>query len=150
MDATVVTALAAITGAAIGAFTSLVTSWLTQRAQLRARRLEQNQLRRQDLYKEFIKDAAKLYIHALQSDKADVCALMELYADVSRMRTLSSANVVDRADQIVKKIINTYLEPNKTFPELREMADSGLIDPLRDFSDACRVESERLHFGPPV
>src|SRR5262249_14185180 len=109
-----------------------------------------NQLRRQDIYKEFIKRAAKLYIDALQSDKADVSALMALYAEVSIMRILSSASVVDRADQIVKKIINTYLEPNKTFPELREMAGSGLIDPLRDFSEACRAESDRLHFGPPV
>ena len=33
------------------------------------------------------------------------------------MRVLSSASVVDRADEILKKIINTYLEPNKAFPE---------------------------------
>jgi len=150
MDSSVITALAALTGAAIGGFTSVVASWLTQHAQAKAQRLAQNQLRRQDIYEKFIKNAAKLYIHALQNDKAEVSDLMELYADLSRMRTLSSANVVDRADQIVKKIINAYLEPNKTFPELREMANSGLIDPLRDFSEACRAESERLHFGPPA
>jgi hypothetical protein len=150
MDASVVTALAALTGAAVGGFTSFVASWLTQRAQIKAQRLAQNQLRRQDIYKEFITDASKLYIHALQSDQADVFALMGLYAEVSRMRTMSSASVVDSADQIVKKIINTYLEPNKSFPELREMADSGLIDPLRDFSEACRAESERLDFAPPA
>jgi hypothetical protein len=97
-----------------------------------------------------IRDAAKLYISALQSDKADVSALMGLYAEVSSMRVLSSASVVDRADEIVKEIINAYLEPNKTFPELREMANSGLIDPIRNFSEACRAESERLHFGPPA
>jgi len=150
MDSSVITALAALTGAAIGGFTSVVASWLTQHAQAKAQRLAQNQLRRQDIYEKFIKNAAKLYIHALQNDKAEVSDLMDLYADLSRMRTLSSANVVDRADQIVKKIINAYLEPNKTFPELREMANSGLIDPLRDFSEACRAESERLHFGPPA
>ena len=65
------------------------------------------------------------------------------------MRVLSSARVVDSADQIVKKIINAYLEPNKTFPELRQMANSGLIDPLRNFSEVCRAESESLDFGPP-
>ena len=75
--------------------------------------------------------------------------LMGLYADVSRMRVLSSARVIQCADQIVKKIIDTYLEPNKTFPELREMAASGLIDPLREFSEAARAESERLNLGPP-
>jgi len=150
MDSSVIAALAALTGAALGGFTSVVASWLTQHAQAKAQRLAQNQLRRQDIYEKFIKNAAKLYIHALQNDKGEVSDLMELYADLSRMRTLSSANVVDRADQIVKNIINAYLEPNKTFPELREMANSGLIDPLRDFSEACRAESERLHFGPPA
>jgi hypothetical protein len=149
MNASVVTAVAALTGAAIGGFTSVFASWLTQHAQAKAQRLAQAQLRRQEIYKEFIKDAARLYIYALQSDKADVSALMALYAEVSRMRVLSSASVVDRADEIVIKIINAYFEPNKTFPELREMANSGMIDPLRNFSEACRAESERLHFGPP-
>jgi hypothetical protein len=86
--------------------------------------------------------------HALQNDKPDVSALMGLYADLSRMRVLSSARVIDSADQIVKKIINAYPEPNKTFSELRQMADSGLIDPLRNFSEACRAESESLHYRP--
>ena len=149
MDASIVTAVAGLTGAAIGGFTSVLASWLTQHAQAKAQRLEQDQLRRQEIYKEFIKDAAKLYIDALQSDKADVSALMGLYAEVSRMRVLSSASVIDRADEILKKITNVYLEPNKAFPELSEMAKSGLIDPLRSFSEACRAESERLHFGPP-
>ena len=62
------------------------------------------------------------------------------------MRILSSARVVERADEIVKMIVNAYLEPNKTFPELREMANSGLIDPLRNFSEACRAEAEHLNF----
>ena len=81
-----------------------------------------------------------MYLHALQNDHADVGALMGLYAELSRMRILSSAAVVDSADQILKKIVNTYLEPNKTFPELQKMTDSGLIDPLRNFSEACREE----------
>lgn len=58
------------------------------------------------------------------------------------MRILSSAEVVDSADQILKRIVDTYLEPNKTFPELRAMVNSGVIDPLRNFSEACREESE--------
>ena len=64
------------------------------------------------------------------------------------MRVLSSEIVVTSAEQIVKKITNTYLESNKSFPELREMAETGLLDPLRNFSEACRAESERLSFGP--
>ncbi len=74
---------------------------------------------------------------------------MALYAQISRMRVLSSTSVVECADQIAKKIVATYHEPKKTFPELRKMATSGLIDPLREFSEATRAESERLNLGPP-
>jgi hypothetical protein len=145
----VVTALAALAGAAIGGLTSVLASWLSQRAQARMAQLAHYQLRRQELYKEFIEQASTLYIHALQNDKPDVSGLMALYAEISRMRVLSSARVIDSADQIVKRIVNAYLEPNKTFPELREMTNSGLIDPLRNFSEACRAEAERLRYGPP-
>jgi hypothetical protein len=149
MDTSVVTALAALAGATIGGLTSVVASWLSQRAQARMTQLAHYQLRRQELYKEFIEQASKLYIHALQNDKPDVSGLMGLYAEISRMRVLSSARVIDSADQLVKKIINAYLEPNTPVPELQKMADSGLIDPLRNFSEACRAESESLHYGPP-
>jgi hypothetical protein len=149
MNASVVSALAALAGAAIGGLTTLVASWLQRRAQTRGERLAHYQLRRQELYKEFIEQAATLYIDALQSDKPDISGLVRLYAEISRMRVLSSEIVVTSAEQIVKKITNTYLESNKSFPELREMAETGLLDPLRNFSEACRAESERLGFGPP-
>jgi hypothetical protein len=140
MNTSVVTALAALAGAAIGSVSSVIASWLTQYAQARTQGRAENQLRRQELYKQFIEESSKLYLQALQNDAADVGALMHLYAELSRMRILSSTAVVDSADQLLKKIVNTYLEPNKTFPELQKMADSGLIDPLRNFSEACRQE----------
>ena len=40
--------------------------------------------------------------------------------------------------------------PGWIFPELREVADSGLIDPLRNFSEACRAESQSLHYNRPT
>ena len=76
-------------------------------------------------------------------------ALFRPCCKTDAMRILSSPTVVNSADQIVKTVIRAYLEPNKTFPELREMADSELIDPLRNFSEACRAECESLHYEPP-
>jgi hypothetical protein len=140
MESSVITALAALIGAAIGALASVITSWLTQRAQARAQQLAQSRVRREELYKEFVEKSSDLYLHALQNREANLSALMELYAELSRMRVLSSEAVVDSADKILKKIIDTYLEPNKTFPELREMVNSGMIDPLREFSERCREE----------
>jgi len=104
MDTSVITAFAALTGAAMGGLIPGTATWLIQRAQAREQRLAYYQLRRQEVYKEFIMQASKLYIHALQNDEPDVSGLMALYAQVSRMRVLSSTTVVDSADQIVKTI----------------------------------------------
>jgi hypothetical protein len=144
MNASIITALAALAGAAIGGLTSVLASWLTQHAQARAQWIAQDKLRRQELYKEFIEAASKCYVDALQHDKADIPALVELYVRVGRMRILSSPNVVESAELVARKIIDTYLAPNKTFLELREMVNSGTIDLLRDFSEACHAEFESL------
>ena len=47
---------------------------MTQRTVARAQWLAQDKVRRQELYKEFIEDASKCYIDALQQDKADIPA----------------------------------------------------------------------------
>src|SRR5215471_3205529 len=86
MDASLITALAALVGAAIGGFTSLAASWLTQRTQVHAQWTSQQILRRQDLYKEFIEQASKCYVHALQQHEPDIAGLVELYARLNRMR----------------------------------------------------------------
>ena len=144
MDASAITALAALTGAAVGGLTSGFVSWLIQKTQMRTQWLAQEKLLRQELYKEFIEEASKCYIDALQHDKPDVPALVGLYAKIARMRVLSSQTVLEHAEQIERTILGTYLEPDKTFPELREMANSGSLDLLRSFSEACRAEFESL------
>src|SRR5208283_2088613 len=56
------------------------------------------------------------------------------------MHVLSSVSVIERAEQIVRMIVDTYLGPNRSFPELRAMVSSRSLDPLREFSEACRTE----------
>ena len=112
--------------------------------QVRAQWLAQDRLRRQDLYKEFIEEASKCNIDALQHDKGDIPALVTLYTKIERMRVLSTPNVVAAAEQIGHKILDTYLQPDRTFLELREMVQSNSIDILHDFSEACRQEFESL------
>jgi hypothetical protein len=63
------------------------------------------------------------------------------------MRVLSSPRVLASAEQIGQKIINVYLEPNKTFFELREMVNKNAIDILNNFGEACRAEFRSLHLG---
>jgi hypothetical protein len=140
MNPSIISALAALAGAATGGLTSVFASWLSQRTQA----LTQNKLQRQELYKEFIEAASKCYIDALQHDKGDVPALVMLYTKIGRMRVLSSPKVIDSAEQVGRKILDTYLEPDKTFLELRAMVVSGSIDILRGFTEVCREEFESL------
>jgi hypothetical protein len=144
VDASIITALAALTGAAVGGLTSGVAAWLNHRSQVRTEWILHEKSRRQALYKDFIDEAARCYIDALQHDKADIPGLVGLYAKLSSMRAVSSKPVVRCADEVVRKILDTYLEPDKSFVELREMAIDGTIDLLRGFSEVCRDEFERM------
>ena len=103
-----------------------------------------DRVRRQELYKEFIEEATRCYVDAMQHTKPDLAALGNLYAKISRMRVQSSREVADEAEVIGRKIVDTYLAPDKTFIEIREMLANGSIDILGQFSDACRAEFESL------
>lgn len=143
MDSAYVSAFAALAGSAIGGLTSLTASWLTQRVQFSAQQLAHDIGRREELYKEFIEQASQSYADAIEHSEPDVSKLVRLYALVSRMRFLSSAPIIEQADKVMRLITETYLAPNKTFREV--FRDSSTVtteqlDPLRDFSEACRNE----------
>jgi len=140
MDASIISALSALGGAAIGGLTSVFGSWLTQQAQVTAHELAEDKLRRQDLYKEFVEDALKAYADALQHTTANLSAMVALYTKISRMRVLSSPQVVANAEHVARTIIDTYMAPNLDLAELGEMVDRHRLDPLRAFADACRAE----------
>jgi hypothetical protein len=144
VDASIISALAALTGAAVGGLTSGIANWLNHQSQLRAQWLLHEKSRRQILYRDFIEEASKCYIDALQHPEADIPGLVGLYAKLSRMRALSSKPVVHRAEDVARKILDTYLEPDKSFVELRAMAVDGTIDLLQGFSDACHDEFEEM------
>ena len=150
MEASVTSALAALAGSAIGGLTSVTANWLNQKNQIRAQWLHHERNRRQILYRDFIDEASKCYIDALQHHEvdADIPSLVGLYAKLGRMRVLSSKPVVHCAEKIARKIMDTYLEPDKSFVELRDMAKTGAIDLLREFSETCREEFEQLRARP--
>jgi len=145
MDSASISGLAA-GGALIGGLTSFAASWVSQQTQARAQQVAHKLTRREDLYKEFIEEASRLYADSLVHDTPDVSQLIRLYVMISRMRVLASTTIVEHADKVARMIVNNYLVPNKTFPELRDMVNSGAIDPLRDFSEASREDLQRFGF----
>jgi hypothetical protein len=146
MDFPSISALAALGGALIGGLTSFAASWVTQQTQVRAQQVQHKLTMREELYKDFVEEASKLYADSLIHDKPDVSQLIRLYAMISMMRALSPSTIVQNADKVARMIVNTYLEPNKSIPELRDMVNSGAMDPLRDFSESCREEFQRLEY----
>jgi hypothetical protein len=96
------------------------------------------------LYRDFIEDASKCYLDALQHNDADIPGLVGLYAKLGSMRAVSSKPVVNHAEDVARKILDTYLEPDKSFVELREMALSGTVDLLHGFSEAVHDEFEEM------
>jgi hypothetical protein len=140
MDPAYFSAFAALAGSMIGGLTSLTASWLTQHVQFSAQQRASDLKRRQELYNNFIEEASRWYADAFVHNEAEVANLVNLYALVSRMRVLSSPRIVKNADRVVRVIIQTYLAPNKTFRDVEEILDNDAMNPLREFSNACREE----------
>ena len=144
MDAAYISALAALAGTAIGGLTSFATSWMTQHAQTRAQRLAAEKDARAALFGQFLDEAAKLYSDALQNRRDDTITLMGIYALKSRIHLVSSPQVSEAAEAVTRSIVDKYLAPNITLAEMRTNWVEGHMDPLRDFSEACRQELETL------
>jgi hypothetical protein len=144
MEPATLSALAALGGATVGGVTSFAATWLTQRTQARIQAIAQKLTLREKLYKAFIQEASKLYADALIHELTDVSQLVGLYAMISEMRVISARSTVESADNVARMIVNTYLAPNKTIPELQEMVNRGGVDVLQAFSDAARQEFHRL------
>src|SRR5208282_2434369 len=71
MDTAYLSALAALAGTAFGGLTSFFGSWLGQSAQFKAQLFLQEKGRRQELYRDFVEEASKVYIDALTNDQPD-------------------------------------------------------------------------------
>ena len=119
MDPAFFSAFAALAGSAIGGVTSLGASWLSQRGQFRAQEYTRDLSRREDLYKNFIEEASRLYADAFETSNARVSNLVNLYALVSRMRVRSSPYIVQSADQVVRVILETYRCAEQDLPGRR-------------------------------
>ena len=83
MDSSLISATAALIGASIGGLTSVLASWVLHQRQVRVQWVAQEVDRRRDLYKEFIEDASKCYVDALQHDTGDIPGLVALHATIS-------------------------------------------------------------------
>lgn len=144
MDVAYISALSALAGSVIGGLASGLTTWLSQRAQVRAGRFAHDRSLREELYRDFIVTASKMYADAVMNDTPQVQELIALYAMISRMRMVSSSQLVACAERITSSTIDAYFAPNKTIAEMHDLIKSGAMDPLRVFSELARDELRTL------
>jgi len=147
----VITALAAIFGSLIGGLTSSLGTWITQRHQDRRELLARKLVLRETLYSDFISESARLLVDASQHDAddpknliGDPRNLIPVYALLSRIRLSSSTKILTTAEEVVRTIIKAYREPNLTPQQIELRAFNNGDDPLKNFSDVCRLELESI------
>ena len=97
--------------------------------------------RREHLYEEFIEEASKLFTDALTHQLEEPSKFVRLYALVGNLRLCASANVIVKAEEVMRQIVETYSLPNIDFRNLEDRQEYD-TDVLRAFSEACR---EDLH-----
>ncbi len=140
MDATVVTAMAAALGSLVGASASIATTWITQRTQTTRANAEWQLREREALYKEFITEASRLAIDALGHSLERPDQLVGLYGILSRIRLMSGDQVLGHAEECCRRIVELYRQPNLTSDQIHAAFEANELDPLKEFSFACRME----------
>ncbi len=104
----------------------MAASWMTQKLRVRAKQLAQHKQRRIKLYNEFIEEASKLFVDALEHETLNPSAMVGLYKTISRMRILSSAAVIECAEKVGDVIVDTYLAPKMTPVTARDVEKSDI------------------------
>ena len=149
MTPTIVTAMAAAMGSLVGAAASIFTTWITQHTQTIRAHSEWKLRERESLYKEFITEASRLTVDALVHCLERPDQLMALYGILSRIRLMSGEEVVREGEACCRRIMEQYGRPNLTTDQIRAAAeahDLDGIDPLKEFSTACRKELLARHW----
>ena len=143
MNSGLIAGLAAISGSIVGAFGSVVGTWITTRHQDLRDLLAKQIVRREALYSDFITESARLLVDSLEFNTSDPQKLIPAYALLSRIRLSSSSSVLAKAEEVIKTIMTTYPQPNLTAEQIEFRAVNG-EDPLRQFSNTCRGELESM------
>lgn len=146
MDATIISAMAAVLGSLVGGSATVATSWVTQRT-LSKRELVGAEIRtRESLYGEFIRACSKLVVDSFERTLDKPETLLPIYELLNRIRLCASDTVLAEAEQVLQRITEQYFAPNLSIDEIRALVRSGgtNADPLKSFGEACRVELKSI------
>ena len=98
---------------------------------------------REALYKEFITEASRLTVDAVAHSLERPDQLMALYGILGCIRLISGEEVVRQGEACCRRIIELVWAAQFNDRSIRAVAEGHYlddIDPLKDFSTACRNE----------
>jgi hypothetical protein len=144
VDSALLTASAAAVGSLVGAAATIATTWMTQRTQIVRGHMEWNLRERESLYGEFIKEASRLAVDAMDHTLDEPEKVVALYGILGRIRLISGDQVLHEAEECCRQIFELYSRPNLTPLQFREELDAHRFDPVKKFSAACRNELLQL------
>lgn len=140
MDPGVVSAISALAGTSIGAFSSLGTTWLTTKSQAQAARVAAERSRREELYGRYLDELAVLYSNALNQTGVDHERLTIAYGLSGRIALYASPPVSESAMEALRFIVDIALGPCRTPEEIRALMDDPSHNVLHAFARKCREE----------
>ena len=140
MDAAIITALAAVSGSIVGGLASFATTFFTQRNQAHRDFLSRDVAHREELYSQFIKEATNLYADSLDKTLTNPATLIGMYSLIGRIRLIGSDKVLLAAEKVADSIIVSYSRPPTAFDDLYKVVHETRVDPLKEFTEACRKE----------
>jgi hypothetical protein len=140
MNSTIIAAVAAGLGSVLGAAATIWTAWITQRTQAARSTIETKLRGRESLYAEFIGEASHLTVEALTHQLEQPATFVKLYGILGRIRIVAADSVFAAAEACCRQIVDLFAKPNMTIDQIRAAFDHGQIDPIKEFSNACRTE----------
>lgn len=140
MNSTLIPAVAAACGSLVGAAATIVTTWITQRTQTLHTKREQTLRHGEMLYGEFITEASRLVMEAFSHSLERPETFVKLYGIIGRIRLVSTDPVLAAAEACIQQIVDLYAKPNMTVEQIRIAFERDRLDPIKDFSVACRKE----------
>jgi hypothetical protein len=143
LESSLITAFAAILGTVAGGFSTFATTVFLARHNARRDMLLANITSRETLYSDFIKEATTLYIDSLDKSLGNPATLLNLLASIGRIRLVSSDRILAAAEKIGEEIYASYKRPALTIEEAWAQHHDA-TDPLKEFTEACREEREKM------
>jgi len=144
MDTALLSTVSALAGTAIGALSSLGSTYLSTQAQTRAARAAAERGKREDLYGRFMDELARLNADALDNKGVDNERLTGAYALNGRIALYATNSVNAAAEHAMRYVVDLALGPKRTPEEVRALMDLPEANVIRAFAECCREELRRI------